>query len=85
VAVKQTRKCAPLWSVAHLSHRCGVIPGGVVIDAKREQIPGLYAVGADMSDAYHQGYGGGLCLAIVTGRRAGRRAAAAISEARAVR
>jgi hypothetical protein len=28
---------------------------GVVIDGNREPIHGLYAVGADMSDAYHQG------------------------------
>jgi tricarballylate dehydrogenase len=49
---------------------------GLVIDADGDPIDSLYAVGADMSDAYHQGYGGGLCLAVVTGRRAGSLAAA---------
>jgi hypothetical protein len=55
-----------------------------VIDGNREPIHGLYAVGADMSDAYHQGYGGGLCLAIVSGRRAGRHAASVAVKTRAV-
>jgi len=56
--------------------------GGVVVDdagvAMTDDgltIPGLYAVGADMSDAYHEGYGGGLNLAVATGRRAGQSAA----------
>lgn len=31
--------------------------------------------GADLSDVYNEGYGGGLCLAVVSGRRAGRSAA----------
>ena len=48
---------------------------GSAIDKNGDPIPGLYAVGADMSDIYHEGYGGGLCAAAVTGRRAGRLAA----------
>lgn len=48
---------------------------GVAVDEEGRAIPGLYAVGADMSDVYHQGYGGGLCLAVVSGRRAGVAAA----------
>jgi tricarballylate dehydrogenase len=48
---------------------------GVALDGAREPIAGLFAAGADMSDAYHEGYGGGLCLAVVSGRRAGRLAA----------
>ncbi|WP_405864825.1 FAD-dependent oxidoreductase [Streptomyces sp. NBC_00005] len=48
---------------------------GSVVDASGEPIAGLYAAGADMGDAYHEGYGGGLCLAVVSGRRAGRLAA----------
>ena len=42
-----------------------------VLDANQEPIPGLYAVGGDASDIYHQGYAGGLCAATVTGRIAG--------------
>jgi tricarballylate dehydrogenase len=30
-------------------------------------------------DVYHEGYGGGLCQAVVTGRRAGRLAADRVS------
>jgi len=48
---------------------------GVALDDSGKPIPGLFAAGADMSDVYHQGYGGGLCLAVVSGRRAGRLAA----------
>ena len=48
---------------------------GVAVDEEGRAIPGLYAAGADMSDVYHQGYGGGLCLAVVSGRRAGVAAA----------
>jgi len=54
---------------------------GVVVDSTGDPIPGLFAVGADMSDAYHRGYGGGLALAIVTGRRAGVAVAEAIRSA----
>ncbi|MFE3826842.1 FAD-binding protein [Streptomyces sp. NPDC059092] len=49
---------------------------GTAVDASGRPIPGLYAAGADMSDVHHEGYGGGLCQAVVTGRRAGRLAAA---------
>ncbi|MCX5063238.1 FAD-binding protein [Streptomyces sp. NBC_00201] len=49
---------------------------GTVVDASGRPVRGLYAAGADMGDAYHEGYGGGLCLAVVSGRRAGRLAAA---------
>jgi len=48
---------------------------GCATDPDGNAIPGLFAAGADMSDAYHRGYGGGLSLAVVTGRRAGRLAA----------
>ena len=48
---------------------------GRVIDANAEPLPGVFAAGADMSDTYHQGYGGGLSMAVVSGRRAGRLAA----------
>ncbi|MFB6983082.1 FAD-binding protein [Streptomyces scopuliridis] len=48
---------------------------GSVVDASGRPVRGLYAAGADMGDAYHEGYGGGLCLAVVSGRRAGRLAA----------
>jgi succinate dehydrogenase/fumarate reductase flavoprotein subunit len=48
---------------------------GAVINDDRQQVPGLFAAGADMSDAYHKGYGGGLSLAVASGRRAGRLAA----------
>jgi tricarballylate dehydrogenase len=46
-----------------------------VLDANDEPITGLYAVGGDASDVYHQGYAGGLCAAAVTGRIAGSHAA----------
>jgi hypothetical protein len=49
--------------------------GGAVINDDRQRVPGLFAAGADMSDAYHKGYGGGLSLAVASGRRAGRLAA----------
>jgi tricarballylate dehydrogenase len=45
---------------------------GCATDPDGNAIPGLFAAGADMSDAYHRGYGGGLSLAAATGRRAGR-------------
>jgi succinate dehydrogenase/fumarate reductase flavoprotein subunit len=48
---------------------------GVAVDGSGEPIAGLFAAGADMSDIYHEGYGGGLCQAVVSGRRAGRLAA----------
>jgi tricarballylate dehydrogenase len=49
---------------------------GTAIDPHGRPVPRMFAAGADMSDAYHRGYGGGLCLAVVTGRRAGVAAAA---------
>lgn len=48
---------------------------GAVLDSAGEVLGGVYVAGADMSDIYHQGYGGGLCAAVVTGREAGRNAA----------
>ena len=48
---------------------------GCATDSGRNAIPGLFAAGADMSDTYHHGYGGGLSMAVATGRRAGRLAA----------
>jgi tricarballylate dehydrogenase len=48
---------------------------GCATDPDGNAIPGLFAAGADMSDAYHRGYGGGLSLAVATGRRAGQLAA----------
>src|SRR5204862_510199 len=49
---------------------------GRVLGAGGEPIDGLYVAGGDMSDIYHRGYGGGLCAAAVTGRRAGAGTAA---------
>ena len=54
---------------------------GAALDASAEPIPGLFVAGADTSDVYHQGYGGGLALAVVSGRRSGRLAAQAASPA----
>jgi tricarballylate dehydrogenase len=48
---------------------------GAAVDGAGRLVPGLFAAGADMSDVYHRGYGGGLCLAVVSGRRAGALAA----------
>lgn len=49
---------------------------GEVLDSAGEVLGGVYVAGADMSDIYHKGYGGGLCAAVVTGREAGRNASA---------
>ncbi|MBE8520632.1 FAD-binding protein [Amycolatopsis sp. H6(2020)] len=49
--------------------------GGTALDRAGAPIDGLYPAGADLSDVYHKGYGGGLRLAVVSGRRAGRLAA----------
>jgi hypothetical protein len=46
-----------------------------VLDALGDVIPNLYVAGADVGDVYHEGYGGGLSLALVTGRRSGLNAA----------
>jgi hypothetical protein len=48
---------------------------GTAADRNGTPIRGLFAAGADMSDVYHRGYGGGLCLAVVSGRRTGAAAA----------
>lgn len=48
---------------------------GTALDLAGEPVEGLFPAGADLSDVYHEGYGGGLCLAVVSGRRAGRLAA----------
>jgi tricarballylate dehydrogenase len=48
---------------------------GTALDTSGSPIDGLYPAGADLSDVYNEGYGGGLCLAVVSGRRAGRLAA----------
>jgi hypothetical protein len=48
---------------------------GWAVDKDDLPIPGLLVAGGDTSDIYHRGYGGGLCAAAVTGRRAGRLAA----------
>ncbi|MDQ0242117.1 FAD-binding protein [Arthrobacter bambusae] len=48
---------------------------GAVLNSAAEILGGVYVAGADMSDIYHEGYGGGLCAAVVTGREAGRNAA----------
>jgi succinate dehydrogenase/fumarate reductase flavoprotein subunit len=53
---------------------------GTALDTEGHPIEGLYPAGADLSDVYNEGYGGGLCLAIVSGRRAGRLAAARTSK-----
>lgn len=47
---------------------------GEVLNSAGEVLGGVYVAGADMSDIYHKGYGGGLCAAVVTGREAGRNA-----------
>jgi succinate dehydrogenase/fumarate reductase flavoprotein subunit len=47
-----------------------------VLDRDDRPISGLYAAGADGGGAYHRGYGGGLGLALVFGRRAARAAMA---------
>ena len=51
-------------------------PDARVLDHDDRPIPGLYAAGADGGGAYHGGYGGGLSLALVFGRRAARTALA---------
>ncbi|WP_284741410.1 FAD-binding protein [Amycolatopsis sp. RTGN1] len=50
-------------------------PDGTALNHSGTPIEGLYPAGADLSDVYNEGYGGGLCLAVVSGRRAGRLAA----------
>lgn len=49
--------------------------GGIEADGTGTALEGVFPAGADLSDVYHEGYGGGLCLAVVSGRRAGRLAA----------
>jgi succinate dehydrogenase/fumarate reductase flavoprotein subunit len=51
-------------------------PDGHVLDRDGASIPGLFAAGADAGGVYHVGYGGGLVLGLVFGRRAARAALA---------
>lgn len=55
-----------------------------VLDRDDRPIRGLYAAGADGGGAFHRGYGGGLGLALVFGRRAARAAVAEIGPSPAV-
>lgn len=55
---------------------------GRALDRDGRPVPGLYACGADAGGVYHQGYGGGLAMSLVFGRRAGQAAAAASAGAR---
>lgn len=47
-----------------------------VLDRDDRPVPGLFAAGADAGGLYHQGYGGGLGMSCVFGRRAARAALA---------
>lgn len=47
---------------------------GRVLSRDGRQVAGLHAAGADAGGAYHVGYGGGLALGLVFGRRAARAA-----------
>jgi succinate dehydrogenase/fumarate reductase flavoprotein subunit len=47
---------------------------GRVLDRDDHPIPGLFAAGADAGGLYHEGYGGGLGMSCVFGRRAARAA-----------
>ncbi len=51
-------------------------PDGHVLTRDGAAIPGLFAAGADAGGVYHVGYGGGLVLGLVFGRRAARAALA---------
>ena len=46
-----------------------------VLDRSARPIPGLYAAGADAGGIHNEQYAGGLCLGLVFGRRAARKAA----------
>ncbi|CAN5550089.1 hypothetical protein BH23CHL6_BH23CHL6_05620 [soil metagenome] len=45
---------------------------GRVLDRDGQIVPGLFAAGADGGGTYHQGYAGGLALALCFGRRSAR-------------
>jgi succinate dehydrogenase/fumarate reductase flavoprotein subunit len=47
-----------------------------VLDRATRPIPGLYAAGGDTGGIYNEGYGGGLGLSLVFGRRAAKHAVA---------
>ena len=47
---------------------------GRVLDRDGQPVPGLFAAGADAGGLYHLGYGGGLGMSCVFGRRAARAA-----------
>jgi succinate dehydrogenase/fumarate reductase flavoprotein subunit len=47
-----------------------------LLDRDNRPVPGLYAAGADAGGVYHVGYGGGLSMGLVFGRRAARTAVA---------
>ncbi len=47
-----------------------------VLDRDDRPVPGLFAAGADAGGLYHEGYGGGLGMSCVFGRRAARAALA---------
>jgi succinate dehydrogenase/fumarate reductase flavoprotein subunit len=51
---------------------------GHVLDRDDRQVPGLFAAGADAGGLYHEGYGGGLGMSCVFGRRAARAALAEV-------
>ena len=51
-------------------------PSARVLDRDDRPIRGLFAAGADAGGVYHAGYGGGLALGLVFGRRAARTALA---------
>lgn len=53
---------------------------GRACSADGTQIEGLFVAGADVGDVYHEGYGGGLSLALVTGRAVGSQAARRAAE-----
>lgn len=59
--------------------------GARVLDRDNRPIRGLYAAGADAGGVYHAGYGGGLALGLVFGRRAARTILAELPEAAAAR
>ena len=52
---------------------------GHVLDHDDRAVPGLFAAGADAGGLYHEGYGGGLGMSCVFGRRAARAALAELA------
>jgi predicted oxidoreductase len=68
-----------LRCVAGITATCGGIAvddHGRVLDERRQPLPRLYAAGVDAGGVYGKTYGGFLAWALVSGRRAGRSAAA---------